>query len=69
MIRAKYSPKSENLAKAREGCKMFHVEQWFSGGNQASEGQLFHVEHSRWVLRERELELFHVEHRWWCERG
>jgi len=27
MIRAKRSPASENLAKARAGCKMFHVEQ------------------------------------------
>jgi hypothetical protein len=30
---------------------------------------LFHVEHSRLVLSQRELELFHVEHGWWCERG
>lgn len=45
MIRAKYSPESENLAKASQGCKMFHVEQHFEGGNQASEGELFHVEH------------------------
>src|SRR6266705_875530 len=26
MIRAKYSPASENLANAGQGCKMFHVE-------------------------------------------
>src|ERR1700693_780904 len=45
MIRAKYSPESENLAKASQGCKMFHVEQRFEGGNQASQGELFHVEH------------------------
>ncbi len=31
MIRAKYSPESENLAKASQGCKMFHVEQCFEG--------------------------------------
>ena len=45
MIRAKYSPESENLAKASQGCKMFHVEQRLEDGNQASEGELFHVEH------------------------
>ncbi len=46
MIRAKYSPESENLAKASQGCKMFHVEHCcFDGGNQVSEGELFHVEH------------------------
>src|SRR6266576_6654526 len=44
MIRAKYSPESENLAKPSQGCKMFHVEQRFIGGNQDSEGELFHVE-------------------------
>jgi hypothetical protein len=43
MIRAKYSPESENLAKSSQGCKMFPVEQRFDGGNQASEGELFHV--------------------------
>src|SRR5438270_12813193 len=42
MIRAKYSPESENLAKPSQGCKMFHVEQRFIGGNQDSEGELFH---------------------------
>src|ERR1700731_2834387 len=50
MIRAKYSPESENLAKVGRGCKMFHVEQRLDGGNRASEGGLFHVEHSRMVL-------------------
>src|SRR5258708_8287199 len=44
MIRAKYSPESENLAKAGQGCKMFHVEQRFDGGKHDSEGELFHVE-------------------------
>ncbi len=44
MIRAKYSPESENLAKPSQGCKMFHVEQRFIRGNQYSEGELFHVE-------------------------
>ena len=44
MIRAKYSPESENLAKPSQGCKMFHVEQRFIAGNQDSEGELFHVE-------------------------
>jgi len=44
MIRAKYSPESENLAKAGQGCKMFHVEQRFDGGNRTLEGELFHVE-------------------------
>jgi len=29
---------------------MFHVEQRLDGGNRASEGGLFHVEHSRMVL-------------------
>src|SRR6266513_1336772 len=45
MIRAKYSPESENLAKSSQGCKMFHVEQRFDSGNQALEDELFHVEH------------------------
>src|SRR3981081_3786162 len=36
MIRAKYSPESENLAKVGEGCKMFHGEQLFICGNQTS---------------------------------
>jgi hypothetical protein len=65
MIRAKYSPESENLAKASQGCKMFHVEHCcFDGENQVSEGELFHVEHcgtfaiapSRWTR----LELLHL---------
>jgi hypothetical protein len=51
MIRAKYSPESENLAKAGEGCKMFHVEQRFIGGNQNFGAELFHVEHWRLFLR------------------
>src|ERR1700736_4703264 len=40
MIRAKYSPESENLAKASQGSKMFHVEQRFEGGNPGSGGRI-----------------------------
>lgn len=40
---------------------MFHVEQRFGGGNQASEDELFHVEHSRLLLLSSNPELFHVE--------
>ena len=43
MIRAKYSPESENLAKPSQGCKMFHVEQRFIGGSQDSEGERYPV--------------------------
>jgi len=50
MIRAKYSPESENLAKSSQGCKMFHVEQRSDSGNQALEDELFHVEHSPLLL-------------------
>jgi len=50
MIRAKYSPESENLAKSSQGCKMFHVEQRFDSGNHVLEDELFHVEHSAPLL-------------------
>src|SRR5882724_10797785 len=45
MIRAKYSPESENLAKAGQGCKMFHVEQRVYRGNRTLKDELFHVKH------------------------
>src|SRR6267378_8607067 len=61
MIRAKYSPESENLAKASQGCKMFHVEQRFDGGNQVSEGELFHVEHLPLPLDGPSWSCFHLE--------
>src|SRR5207302_2378980 len=57
MIRAKYSPESENLAKSTQGCKMFHVEQRFDGRKRALEDELFHVEHSPTPPRWTRLEL------------
>src|SRR5437667_8215213 len=42
MIRAKYSPASENLANAGQGCKMFHVEHLLADINH---DWVFHVEH------------------------
>lgn len=50
MIRVKYSPESENLAKSSQGCKMFHVEQRFDGGNQALQDELFHVKRCSAIL-------------------
>jgi hypothetical protein len=36
IIRANKSSRSENLAKCRVGCKMFHVEHWTGGGKVGS---------------------------------
>ena len=44
MIRAKNNLASENLAKVRAGCKMFHVEQCICGGILEA---MFHVEQTR----------------------
>src|SRR5437660_2654067 len=44
MIRAKYSPESENLAKSSQGCKMFHVEQPFDSEKSGFGGRIVQCE-------------------------
>jgi len=61
MIRAKYSPESENLAKSSQGCKMFHVEQRFDSGNQALEDEIVSCGTFAAAPRWTRPKLFHLE--------